>query len=156
MDLLTLHPSFWTREKGFATWQLLRRTAYYREWSREFQWQDTEKLFRGSAIARYFRCYPPLRPDEDYVRWAYRVRREAPGDLKALEKCGRDLQLLPDFFPRPPKHSRIPADWFPIPSEITFPHPNVLDKLTPSTLGVALIVIPKNDQKREPSRAYLL
>jgi hypothetical protein len=78
------------------------------------------------------------------------VRREAPGDLKALEKCGRDLQLLSDFLPQPPKRSRIPADWFPIPSEITFPHPNVLDKLTPSTLGVAVIVIPRNDQKKEP------
>jgi hypothetical protein len=150
MDLLRLHPSFWTREKGFATWQLLRRTAYYREWSREFQWQDTAKLFDDSGIARYFKNYPTLQPDENYARWGHRVRREAPGDLKALEKCGRGLQLLSGFLPQPPKQSRIPADWFPIPSEITFPHPNVLDKLTPSTLGVAVIVIPRNHKKKEP------
>jgi hypothetical protein len=150
MDLLTLHPSFWTRDKGFATWQLLRRTDYYREWARGFQWEDTAKFFDSSAIARYFRCYPPLRPEEDYTYWSHRVRREAPGDLKALQNCGRDLQVLSGFLPSPPKLSRIPDDWFPIPSKITFPHPNVLDKLTPSTLGVAVIRVPRKDRDKEP------
>src|SRR5262245_30142592 len=69
MSLRRLHPSFYTREKGFVTWQLLRRTDYYRDWSREFQWQDTAKLFDGSAVARYFRSYPPLYQREHYKSW---------------------------------------------------------------------------------------
>src|SRR5262249_5200837 len=105
-----------------------------------------------SAVARYFRCYPTLRPEENYIQWSHRVRREAPGDLNALQNRGRDLQLLSGFLPKPPKQSRIPYDWFPIPSTITFPHPNVLDKLTASTLGVPVIRIPRNDQKKEPFR----
>jgi hypothetical protein len=134
MSLLRLHPSFWTRKKGFATWQLLRRKPEYRD-AEVFRSRDSA-VFTESFYSRFYKNYPPD-PNESFPRWSARTVQQARSP-KSLSGRERESILSPGFLP---DTLRLPERWPPVPPEIDFPHPYVLERLTSSTIGVAVVTV---------------
>ena len=131
MSLLRLHPSFWTRKKGFATWQLLRRKPEYRD-AEVFRSRDSA-VFTESFYSRFYKNYPPD-PNESFPRWSVRTIQQA----RSPKSLSGRVVLSPNFFPNT---LRLPKGWPPVPPEIEFPHPYVLDRLTSSSIGVAVVTV---------------
>jgi hypothetical protein len=90
------------------------------------------RRFSVTAFTRYYRPYPRPAPNQQYAHWASRVITRGP---RVKPASGR---LSSEFLP---EELRLPDRWPPVPPEIDFPHPNVLDRLTPSTIGVAVTSI---------------
>jgi hypothetical protein len=139
--LLLLHPSFWSISKGFYRWQLLRRKPEY--WDAEVFKSRDSAIFKESFYSRFYEDYPPTKPNESFSRWSVRTIQQA-GITESLSGREREVTLSPDFFP---DALRLPERWPPVPPEIEFPHPNVLDRLTSSSLGVAVLTVPFTDLK---------
>jgi hypothetical protein len=133
-DLLDIHPSFW-KHRGFSAWQILRRKKEY--CSAEIFCSRDAAVFRDSFYSRYYRDYPRPKPNQEYAHWACRISTHGP---RAVVGSGgeREIILSSDFLP---EELRLPDHWPPVPPEIDFPHPNALDRLTPSTIGVAVTSI---------------
>jgi hypothetical protein len=132
MNLLELHPSFWDRRKGFFRWQLLRRKKEYRD-AAVFRSQESS-IFTDSFYTRFYQNYTP-EPKETFAQWAWRVIQFGP---KAKELSGREKEsiLARNFLP---KNLRLPDRWPPVPPDKVFPHPYVLERLTDSGIGVAVL-----------------
>ena len=60
---------------------------------------------------------------------------------KAKELSGREKEsiLAPNFLP---ENLRLPDRWPPVPPDKVFPHPYVLERLTDSGIGVAVLTVP--------------
>jgi hypothetical protein len=140
-DLLQLHPSFWSIRRGFYRWQLLSRKQEYRD-AEVFKSRDSA-IFTGSFYSRFYENYPPKR-NERFSRWSVRTIQRA-GSTKSLSGREREVVLSPDFFP---DTLRLPDRWPPVPPEIEFPHPHVLDRLTSSSIGVAVVTGPFPDMSK--------
>jgi hypothetical protein len=106
-----------------------------------------ERLERGPT-SRYFKDYSPPGPNESYARWAIKVIQKSPVDLEAFTRITGDIRMLSDF-PKP-KGSRIPDNWLPLHYDCELPHPYMLDRLTPSSIGCAVIPLAERDKKKEP------
>jgi len=140
MDLLQLHPSFWSIRRGFYLWQLLRRKPEYCD-AEVFKSRDSA-IFTEGFYSRFYKNYPP-KPNESFPRWSVRIIQKA-GSTKPLSGREREVILSPGYLP---DTLRLPERWPPVPPEIEFPHPNVLDRLTSSSIGVAAVTVPFPDMK---------
>jgi hypothetical protein len=141
VDLLQLHPSFWSIRQGFYLWQLLRRKPEYCD-AEVFKSRDSA-VFTESFYSRFYENYPP-RPNESFPRWSVRIIQKA-GSTKALSGREREVILSPDYLP---DTLRLRDRWPPVPPEIEFPHPHVLDRLTHSSIGVAVSTVPSEDMSK--------
>jgi hypothetical protein len=155
LNLLELDPSFWsgeiisfsaprlsarkaTTERSFERWQALRRNSDYADWAFE-TFADNRDFFCGKAFFdRYFTPYEP-KPNETFTTWRQRIIDETrrPKSSDDMEWETRAKQVVwaknPAF---------LPDRWLPIPAVIAFPHPNVLQLLTPG-LSVSSVQLPK-------------
>jgi hypothetical protein len=139
MDLLQLHPSFWSIRHGFYLWQLLRRKPEYCD-AEVFKSRDSA-IFIESFYSRFYKDYPAPKPNESFLRWSVRTVQQA-GGTKPLSGREREIILSSDFFP---DTLRLPNRWPPVPPEIDFPHPYALDRLTQSSIGVAVLTVSFSD-----------
>jgi len=141
MDLLQLHPSFWSISRGFYLWQLLRRKPEYRS-AEVFKSADST-IFTKGFYSRFYKNYPP-KPNESFPRWSVRTVQQA-GNTKSLSGREKEVILSLGFLP---DALRLPDRWPPVPPEIEFPHPHVLDRLTHSSIGVAVVTIAFADMSK--------
>jgi hypothetical protein len=72
--------------------------------------------------------------------------------LEELTRVIADLRALHDFLkPKGPGGTRtLPDNWLPIPHKVEFPHPYMLDRLTPTSIGCAVVRLSERDKKKEP------
>src|SRR5262249_55106760 len=140
VGLLQLHPSFWSIRRGFYLWQLLRRKPEYCD-AEVFKSRDSA-IFTDSFYSHFYKNYPP-KPNESFPRWSFRIIQQA-GSTKPLSGREREAILSPGFLP---DTIRLPNRWPPVPPKIEFPHPYALDRLTQSSIGVAVLTVSFPDMK---------
>jgi hypothetical protein len=140
-DLLQLHPSFWSTRQGFYLWQLLCRKPEYRS-AEVFKSRDSA-IFTESFYSRFYENYP-AKPNETFSWWSSRVIRMAPS-TKPLHGREKEVILSPQFLP---ESLHLPDRWPPVPPECEFPHPHALDRLTHSSIGVAVTTVPFEDMSK--------
>jgi hypothetical protein len=152
LDLLEIHPSFWTREKAFTTWQFIRLNSDYKAWVRERDFDGAIDLIKASAspFGRYLENYPPKSPSQTFYDWYQYAVGQIPSKPEALNTHGRILHLMPGYKDNLPAMSRLPKNWPPVPHDCAFPHPWKLDMLTPTSIGCAVIIVPRNRRREVP------
>jgi hypothetical protein len=151
MNLLDIHPSFWTREKVFTTWQFIRLSGKYKDWIRKCELDyGAINLIKASPFGRYLENYPPESPDQTFSQWYQYAVKKFPSDPEVFSTPHvRVLHMMSGYGEHGPM-SRLPKNWPPIPADVVFPHPWKLDTLTPTSIGCAVIVVPRKRKHETP------
>jgi len=153
MNLLKLHPTFWTgeivshsspaltantrrvrTEKSFLRWQALRRNKDYDSWAFNVFVENRDFFCGKSFFDRYFTNYPP-EPSDTFAQWYYGVLDKTKR-LKTSDELEWEISAKKVVWVKTPEC--LPARWLPIPSQIEFPHPAVLRLLTPMQAGLCV------------------
>jgi hypothetical protein len=140
-DLLKIHPSFWMNA-SFIRWQLLIRNKNYEYWSRDLFW-DNHQFFQN-YFSELIRNYRP-REGEDFLHWKVSVQRKT---LKKLTDLEMQWKIAAKSVVWKKVPGTLPDRWLPLPTEIRFPHPQILGLLTASTVGLAVTPVPFDDMKQ--------
>src|SRR5262245_48205338 len=130
MNLLTLHPSFWTgeiihysaprlnartvqTEKSFIRWQALRRNERYGSWAVE-TYTENKQFFEGKAFFdKYFTDYTPKASSQTFTEWRQWVINKTRR-TKTAEDIEWEIDAKKVVWKRLPKGLR-PDRWLPIP-----------------------------------------
>lgn len=138
--LLPIDQSFWLLDRGFVRWQLLRRNERYKTWV-ENRLSGSQRL--KAQLPRYFRDYRPEK-SETFNSWEDRVWRETAVKKNHLE-MQREIKAASGAWRDLP--SPLPDRWLPVPTDINFPHPKILNLLTATTVGFGATTVPFSGMK---------